>query len=169
MSCSTENKIVRDRATLAGMLAERRAAAPGTKVVFTNGCFDILHAGHARTLSFAKSQGAVLVVGINDDASVARLKGPTRPVLPLVQRLRVVAGFAAADFVIPFSEDTPLELVLALRPDVLVKGGDYRLDEIVGGREVIGWGGRVVSAPTIEGVSTRAVIQTILDRFTKKD
>ncbi len=105
------------------------------------------------------------MVGINDDASVTRLKGSGRPILPLDQRLRVLAGLASVDYVIAFPEDTPLELLQAVRPDVLVKGGDYQVSEVVGHREVQEWGGRVELAPPLQGVSTKQVIHRILSTF----
>lgn len=131
----------------------------GRRIVFTNGCFDVFHAGHAALLARARSFGDVLVVGLNDDASVARLKGPSRPVNGLADRAAVLAALSAVDIVVPFAEDTPLELVLALRPDVLVKGGDYDADTIVGSREVRGWGGTVEIVPTLEGRSSTSIIE----------
>jgi D-beta-D-heptose 7-phosphate kinase/D-beta-D-heptose 1-phosphate adenosyltransferase len=116
----------------------------GLTVVFTNGVFDLLHPGHVRTLRAARARGDALVVGLNSDASVRRLKGPGRPVQPLRARAAVLAALRDVDLVVPFSEDTPLELIRALRPQVLVKGADYGAGEIVGEREVLGWGGRVV-------------------------
>ena len=157
------DKIHIEAEKLAGILRERKNQ--GLKIAFTNGCFDIIHAGHVRTLRHARSRADLLVVGVNSDESVARLKGPNRPVLPLNQRLRVLAGLADVDFVIPFAEETPRELILALRPDVLVKGGDYQIEEVVGREEVWSWGGKVEVAPQVGELSTRNVIKTILDRF----
>ncbi len=160
---STE-KIALDRSRLATALLERRRG--GSKVVFTNGCFDVIHVGHVRLLKFARGLGDCLVVGVNDDASVTRLKGPGRPILALDQRLRVLAGFDAVDYVVPFEEDTPAALIEALHPDVLVKGGDYRtIEEVVGHEAVLGWGGRVELAPVSEGAATHLVIEDILRRF----
>lgn len=140
--------------------AVRRFGRPrcGT-VVFTNGCFDVLHRGHAEYLHAARALGDALVVGLNSDGSVRRLKGPGRPVNPLEDRAFVLASLAAVDAVVPFEEDTPRELVRALLPDVLVKGGDYRLEEIVGAEEVTAAGGRVVIAPLVPGRSTTAILQ----------
>lgn len=160
---SSTSKIARDRRALAGVLEGHRRK--GKTIVFTNGCFDVIHVGHVRLLKFARAQGDILVVGVNDDASVTRLKGPGRPVLPLDQRLRVLAGLAAVDYVLPFEEDTPAPLIDLFRPDVLVKGGDYRLEEVVGHEAVLGWGGRVELAPPVEDASTRGVIDEILKRF----
>lgn len=152
---------VLDRAALAAVLAGNR---PGRTVVFTNGCFDLLHAGHVDLLDRARALGDLLVVGVNDDASVRRLKGPTRPVTPLAERLSVLAGLRSVDYVTAFAEDTPLELITALVPDVLVKGGDWPVDRIVGGEVVRARGGRVVSLPLLPGLSTTAIIARILAR-----
>ena len=124
-------------------------------VVFTNGVFDLLHVGHVALLEAARSEGAALAVGVNSDASVRRLaKGGDRPVVPGVERARLVAALAAVDCVVLFDEDTPLALIERLRPDVLVKGADYARDAIVGADQVEGWGGRVVRVPLVAGVST---------------
>jgi D-beta-D-heptose 7-phosphate kinase/D-beta-D-heptose 1-phosphate adenosyltransferase len=130
----------------------------GERVVFTNGCFDILHAGHCRLLEQAKSLGTKLIVGLNDDASIRRLKGPNRPVNSLDDRANVLASLASVDAVIPFIEDTPLNLICALRPQVLVKGGDYIAASIVGAPEVLAWGGDVRILPLLAGRSTTAII-----------
>lgn len=127
-------------------------------IVFTNGCFDILHAGHVEYLERARSLGACLVVGVNDDESVKRLKGPSRPINPLEQRARVLAALACVDLVIPFSEDTPLQLITTLNPNILVKGADYKVEEIVGADYVLKSGGRVETIVLVEGVSTTAII-----------
>jgi D-beta-D-heptose 7-phosphate kinase/D-beta-D-heptose 1-phosphate adenosyltransferase len=152
---SIDEKIV-DRAALAGL--RRRSTAEGLKVVFTNGCFDLLHVGHVRLLVAARARGDLLVVGLNRDASVRRLKGPTRPVVAEADRAAVLCGLEAVDVVTLFDEDTPLEAIVALRPDVLVKGGDYQRDAIVGAREVIAWGGEVFVFPTIAGRSTTGLL-----------
>jgi D-beta-D-heptose 7-phosphate kinase/D-beta-D-heptose 1-phosphate adenosyltransferase len=130
-------------------------------IVFTNGCFDILHQGHLESLSRAAEQGHFLVVGVNSDASVRRLKGPERPVNDEGFRSRMLASLCMVDAVCIFDEDTPLELITAVRPDVLVKGGDYDPETIVGAREVRSWGGRVVTIPLVEGYSTSNLIQKI--------
>jgi D-beta-D-heptose 7-phosphate kinase/D-beta-D-heptose 1-phosphate adenosyltransferase len=140
----------------------RRVAAwrsSGDVVVFTNGCFDLLHVGHVRLLEQARGQGDRLIVAINSDASVSALKGPGRPVVDENARARVLAAFAAVDAVVIFTEPTPLESILALRPDVIVKGGDYREDNIVGAKEVNSWGGRVTIIPTVEGYSTTTLVE----------
>jgi rfaE bifunctional protein nucleotidyltransferase chain/domain len=136
---------------------------PGRTVVFTNGCFDLLHAGHADLLARARALGDLLVVGLNSDASVARLKGQSRPVTPQDQRAYVLAALACVDYVSLFEEDTPLALIRAVKPDVLVKGGDWPVAAIVGGEEVAARGGRVVSLPLVPGLSTTAVIGRILE------
>lgn len=128
------------------------------RVVFTNGCFDILHRGHVEYLAFARSLGDRLVVGLNSDRSVRALKGPGRPVNPVDDRAVVLAGLASVDAVVVFDEATPQDLIAALLPDVLVKGGDYSPDTVVGGPEVIAAGGRVVIAPLVPGRSTTALL-----------
>lgn len=130
----------------------------GDCVVFTNGCFDILHIGHVTLLDTARREGDRLVVGINSDQSVSRLKGSSRPIVPESARARVLAALAAVDAVVIFNDPTPLDLVLHLRPDVIVKGGDYVASEIIGGPEVISWGGRVKIVPFIPGMSTTEII-----------
>jgi len=130
----------------------------GKKIGFTNGCFDLLHPGHVSLLDQAKAQCDRLVVGLNSDSSVKRLKGETRPVQSETSRGTVLASLAAVDLVVIFEEDTPLELIKAVRPDVLVKGADYRVDQVVGGDLVAGWGGRVFLAELQQGHSTTATI-----------
>jgi D-beta-D-heptose 7-phosphate kinase/D-beta-D-heptose 1-phosphate adenosyltransferase len=140
-----------------------RAAVPG-KVVFTNGVFDLLHPGHIDLLTAARAAGDALVVGVNSDASVRRLgKGPERPIQSESSRAYVLAALAAVDRVVIFDEDTPLELVLALRPDVLVKGGDYVEGTIVGATEVRAWGGDVTVIPLLQGFSTSSLVDRVRD------
>jgi D-beta-D-heptose 7-phosphate kinase/D-beta-D-heptose 1-phosphate adenosyltransferase len=147
---------------LADLVAEARAR--GERIVMTNGCFDILHAGHVSYLEEAKSLGDRLIVAVNDDASVTRLKGPKRPITALEDRMAVLAGLAAVDWVVPFGEDTPAALIERLLPHVLVKGGDYRPDEIAGAEAVIRNGGEVRVVSLKEGRSTSKLIDLILDR-----
>lgn len=134
------------------------------RLVFTNGCFDLLHPGHVAYLDEARRLGDLLVVGVNTDASVARLKGPSRPLVSEDDRLRVLAGLAAVDALTLFDEDTPAELIAALRPDVLVKGGDYAPDEIVGRDTVEADGGRVRVIPFLPGYSTSDLVRRIQHR-----
>lgn len=142
--------------------ATEAAAGLPRPLVFTNGCFDILHRGHVTYLAQARALGASLVVGVNSDESVRRQnKAPDRPVNPLADRMAVLAALEPVSLVIPFDEDTPLELILGLRPDVLVKGGDWPVDSIVGASEVAGWGGQVHSIPFAFQRSTTALIEKI--------
>ena len=135
-----------------------RRAARGA-VVFTNGVFDLLHVGHVALLEAARAEGDALVVGLNSDASVRRLgKGADRPVVPEQERMRLVAALACVDVVVAFDDPTPLALIEALRPDVLVKGADYAHDQIVGAEAVVSWGGRVVRVPLMAGHSTSALL-----------
>ena len=140
----------------------RRREGQAAPVVFTNGCFDLLHAGHVDLLRRAKNLGRTLVVGLNSDASVRRLKGAARPVTPLEQRAYVLSGLECVDAIISFEEDTPLNLILAVRPQVLIKGGDWPTERIVGAREVESWGGKVLSLDLLPGFSTTAIIERIL-------
>ena len=138
-------------------IAEWRAA--GESIVFTNGCFDILHVGHITLLEDCRRFGSKLVLGLNSDASISRLKGPSRPIVGERERSRVMAALAAVDAVVLFEEDTPLELIRLIRPDVLVKGGDYVVETVVGHEDVIAAGGRVEIVPTVEGFSTTNIVK----------
>ena len=133
----------------------------GRRVVFTNGCFDLLHPGHVETLEKARSLGDALVVGVNSDRSVREMKGPGRPIMPEQERAEVLAALACVDGVVIFDEATPREIVAALVPDVLVKGGDWASDQIIGREETEAAGGKVVSIPVVAGYSTSAMIQKI--------
>lgn len=133
----------------------------GKRVVFTNGCFDLLHAGHVRYLTEARGLGGALIVGLNSDRSVLALKGAGRPILKESERAEVIAALEAVDFVVVFEEETPQELIARLLPDVLVKGGDWPLDQIVGREEVEATGGRVVSLGYLKGSSTTDIIARI--------
>jgi len=144
---------------LAGRLDQARAG--GARIVFTNGCFDVLHAGHVRLLDLARRRGDMLVVGLNSDASVGRLKGSSRPVNGLADRAEVLSGLSAVDHVVMFEEDTPLNLIRAIRPDVLVKGGDYTVETIVGADLVRESGGEVFIAPMLAGRSTTSMLAAI--------
>jgi D-beta-D-heptose 7-phosphate kinase/D-beta-D-heptose 1-phosphate adenosyltransferase len=135
------------------------------RVVFTNGCFDILHRGHVEYLEHARGHGDLLIVGLNTDDSVRRLKGEGRPIVPQEDRAAILAALRCVDFVVLFEEDTPANLIAQLRPDVLVKGADYQIHEIVGHEVVQAGGGEVVRIPLTPGRATRDVIATIAARF----
>jgi len=129
------------------------------KTVFTNGCFDILHVGHIRYLKEARDLGDKLVIGLNSDASVKRLKGEARPVMSQADRKEVLESLRFVDEVLIFDQDTPLELIKKVKPQILVKGGDYSIESIVGGREVLSWGGEVKSLSFHEGQSSSEIIR----------
>ena len=155
-------------ATLQAIAAEvRRLQASGKKVVFTNGCFDILHSGHVDLLARARALGDALVVAINTDASVRRMKGPNRPIIPQGERAELLRGLDVVDLVCTFDEDTPLEAILSIRPDVLVKGADWTAN-IVGQTEVESWGGKVVALPLIEGHSTTGIVERVLAQYASR-
>ena len=138
-----------------------RGQRNGRRVVFTNGCFDLLHPGHIRSLEFARSLGDVLIVGLNSDFSVRQLKGEGRPVILEKERAEILAALESVDAVVIFDDLTPREVIARLLPDVLVKGGDWPGDQIVGREEVEAAGGRVVSVPVVPGYSTSAILQKI--------
>ena len=142
-------------------LVAAEARARGERIVMTNGCFDILHTGHVAYLEEARTLGNRLIVAVNDDASVARLKGADRPINPLEDRMAVLAGLASVDWVVPFADDTPAELIGRVVPDVLVKGGDYQPDEIAGADAVRANGGRVEVLTFREGRSTTSIIESL--------
>ena len=139
----------------------RRWRAQGLKVGFTNGCFDIIHSGHVSSLKGARKLCNRLVVALNSDSSVTRLKGPKRPVNGLEDRAAVLAALDCVDLVVAFEEDTPLEVIKALRPNILFKGADYKADQVVGAREVIADGGELVLLDLVPGRSTTAVIEKV--------
>ena len=148
-----------------GLIADREAfrtfrdSLPDhTRLVFTNGCFDLLHVGHVACLQEASRQGDVLIVALNSDTSIRRLKGPTRPVIHEHNRAAMLSALDCVDYVVTFDADTPLELLRTLKPDVLVKGGTYRTDEVVGHEVVGAYGGRVHLAEIVEGMSTSAIV-----------
>jgi D-glycero-beta-D-manno-heptose 1-phosphate adenylyltransferase len=143
------------------ILHVERARRNGRRVVFTNGCFDLLHPGHIRCLEQARALGDLLIVAINTDASVQRMKGAGRPVVPEGERAEVLAALAAVDYVTMFGEDTPQQIIARVLPDVLVKGGDWGPNQIVGRAEVEAAGGRVVSIPLEPGYSTSALLERI--------
>ncbi len=159
----TEEKILENRQAAHEWANDRRAA--GQLVVFTNGVFDLLHNGHLDSLRRARAEGHVLIVGVNDDESVRRLKGPGRPILSQDQRMRLLAALECVDAVVAFGEDTPAEIIEAVAPDVLVKGGHYTVPEIVGHEFVLDRGGRVLSLPLVPGRSTSNLIDVVKQRF----
>jgi D-beta-D-heptose 7-phosphate kinase/D-beta-D-heptose 1-phosphate adenosyltransferase len=146
-----------------------RWRAAGESVVFTNGVFDLLHRGHVESLRAARAKGQRLVVGLNDDASVRRLKGPRRPPMTLEDRAAVLAALRAVDLVTAFAEDTPEELIRALRPDVLVKGADYTPEQVAGGAFVRSYGGRVETIELVPGRSTSSLDERVLERYAAGD
>ncbi|NTV54124.1 MAG: D-glycero-beta-D-manno-heptose 1-phosphate adenylyltransferase [Syntrophaceae bacterium] len=146
-----------------------RLKREGKKVVFTNGCFDILHAGHTRYLREARKLGDALILALNSDSSVRSIKGPMRPIVPEAERAEVVAALDSVDYVTVFDELTPLELIEFLRPDVIVKGGDWADKDIVGAEAVRKWGGRVAIMPEIEGASTTNIIDKVLQVYRSAD
>lgn len=155
-------KIYKKSAALKRELAQRL----GEKIVFTNGVFDLIHPGHIELLQFARAQGDILVVGINDDESVRRLKGEKRPIFPLAERMEVLAALACVDYVVPFSQDTPLQLIRSLgRIDVLVKGGDYAPGEVVGREQVEAAGGKLCLFKLAGDYSSSALIEKIVKNF----
>ncbi|MEK7287596.1 MAG: adenylyltransferase/cytidyltransferase family protein [Elusimicrobiota bacterium] len=149
--------MLRPLSTQSAARLARQFKSQGKKIVFTNGCFDLLHPGHVKILEFAKSQGDVLFLGLNSDASIRRLKGPGRPVLPLLARAKLVLALRAVDFVVPFAQSTPLKLIAAIGPDVLVKGADWPAKQIVGRK----YARRIVRVPLASGFSTTSLIRKI--------
>ena len=140
----------------------------GKRIVFTNGCFDLLHLGHIRYLEKAKTLGDILVVGVNSDHSVQNLKGPKRPILPEEERAEILSGFGCVDYITIFDEEDPLELISTLQPDILVKGGAWTKETTVGREVVERSGGEVVILPFVERASTSNIIDTILKRYEKR-
>lgn len=145
-----------------------RSREEGRRVVFTNGCFDLLHIGHLRYLEEARTLGDLLVVGLNSDRSVREIKGPLRPIIPEEERAEMVSGLGCVDYVTIFDEKDPLSLITELKPHVLVKGGDWSKETIVGKEVVERLGGQVVVIPFVPGFSTSHLIQRILERYEKK-
>jgi rfaE bifunctional protein nucleotidyltransferase chain/domain len=140
----------------------------GKKVVFTNGCFDLIHGGHIELFRKAKSLGDVLIVALNTDASVRRIKGPSRPVFPLEERFEVLGAIEYIDYLTSFAEEIPQKIIAALLPDILVKGGDWQSGQVVGRKEVEAAGGRVVIVPYLKGHSSTSIIHRILRNFPPK-
>jgi len=146
-----------------------RAKSSGKRIVFTNGCFDLLHYGHVKYLEDAKRKGDILVVAVNSDTSVRRIKGDTRPIVNELDRARVVAGLGCVDFVVLFQENTPFKVIKLLKPDIMVKGADWNKDNIVGADLVLSYGGRVSTIKLIKGRSTTKLIEKIGKIFKKKN
>jgi rfaE bifunctional protein nucleotidyltransferase chain/domain len=141
----------------------------GKRIVFTNGCFDLLHIGHIRYLEKARTLGDILIVGVNSDSSVRILKGPKRPILPVKERAEILSGLGCVDYITIFNEQDPLKLITSLHPHVLVKGGDWTKEQIVGGDVVERSGGKVVIIPFVKGTSTSNLIGTILKKYEKRN
>ncbi|MFQ5900197.1 MAG: D-glycero-beta-D-manno-heptose 1-phosphate adenylyltransferase [Thermodesulfobacteriota bacterium] len=141
----------------------------GKRIVFTNGCFDIIHAGHVRYLKESKSLGDILVVGLNSDVSVRAIKGSKRPVFTQEERIEVLSALNSTDYIFLFDEPTPIRLIEAVMPDILVKGEDWEEEDIVGGDIVKGRGGKVIRVPMVEGLSTTEVIKRIVGLYARED
>ena len=139
--------------------------ASGKKLVFTNGCFDILHVGHVRYLNLARACGDALVVGLNSDSSVRQLKGPGRPIVPELERAEVLSALASVDYVFLFEDTTPQRVIDTIVPDILVKGADWSISEIVGRETVEAAGGKVMNLPLVQDLSTSGIIETVIRRF----
>ncbi|MCM8830147.1 MAG: D-glycero-beta-D-manno-heptose 1-phosphate adenylyltransferase [Candidatus Omnitrophica bacterium] len=139
----------------------RQLKKEGRKIIFTNGCFDILHKGHIRLLKKAKSLGEVLIVGLNTDSSVRRLKGEDRPFFKQDERAEILSSLEMVDYIVLFPQDTPYKLIETIKPDILVKGGDYRKDGVVGRDIVESYGGKVYIFPVVKGVSTTKIVEKI--------
>jgi D-beta-D-heptose 7-phosphate kinase/D-beta-D-heptose 1-phosphate adenosyltransferase len=157
-----QSKIV-DARTLAGKLKDLRKA--GKRIVFTNGCFDLLHVGHVRYLSAARNEGDLLVVGLNSDQSIKIIKGSQRPIMEQDQRSEILASLQVVDYVTLFDESDPFKLIQHLKPTILVKGADWSAEEIIGADFVTARGGRVVRVPLVQDTSSSAIIERIIKRF----
>lgn len=160
-------RLIQDKIKPAGVLKKiiLRLKKQGKKIAFTNGCFDILHSGHVSYLQEAKKQADIVVVAINSDSSVRRIKGEGRPVLNLKNRMQTVAALESVDFVTYFKQDTPLEIIKLLKPDILFKGGDWNRNKIVGSDFIKSYGGRVMTLPFIKGQSSSKIIQKVGKTF----
>ena len=155
--------IIEDRGLLKKIVEELKNQ--NLKIVFTNGCFDIVHRGHVEYLNKAKKLGDVLIVGINSDKSIKKIKGDKRPIIPLHSRAYVLDNLKAVDFVVPFDEETPIELIKIIKPDVHVKGGDYKEEDLPEAEVVKSYGGKIEIIPLIEGFSTTKIITGVLERY----
>ncbi|ACX71925.1 rfaE bifunctional protein [Methanocaldococcus vulcanius M7] len=155
--------IIEDRKLLENIVKELKNQ--NLKIVFTNGCFDIIHRGHVEYLNKAKKLGDILIVGINSDKSIKKIKGNKRPIIPLYSRVYVLDNLKAVDFVVPFDEETPINLIKIIKPDVHVKGGDYREEDLPEAEIVKSYGGEIKIIPLIEGFSTTKIINWILEKY----
>lgn len=162
MSISKIDKIIDEEALSAKLAPLRRA---GKRIVFTNGCFDILHAGHVRYLTAARDQGDLLVLGLNSDKSVRKIKGPKRPVVDQTGRAEVLAALTCVDYISIFDDADPLTLIKTVKPDVLVKGADWPMEKIIGADFVKACGGSVVRVAVVSAISTSRIIETIVERY----
>jgi D-beta-D-heptose 7-phosphate kinase/D-beta-D-heptose 1-phosphate adenosyltransferase len=163
LSHSDSESKIKNRDVLTVIIEAEKAG--GKRIVFTNGCFDLLHAGHVKYLQKARRLGDILVLGLNSDASVRRLKGPKRPLIDEEERAHILAALDCIDYVVIFDEDTPLELITALKPHILAKGGDYTADGVVGKEIVEAYGGRVELVSFVDGKSTTNIIERVLERY----
>ncbi len=155
--------ITTDRKLLEGIVNELKAQ--NLKIVFTNGCFDILHKGHVEYLARAKKFGDILMVGINSDESIKKIKGAKRPIIPLESRIYVLNNLKPVDFVIPFDEETPINLIKIIKPDIHVKGGDYKEEDLPEAKIIKEYGGKVKILPLVEGFSTTNIIERVLKKY----
>jgi len=155
-----------DRKPLKDKIDALRGA--GKKIAFTNGCFDILHVGHVRYLKEARKTADILILALNSDSSVRAIKGEKRPLIPEMERAEILAGLECIDFVTIFTESTPLELICYLRPDVLVKGGDWPEDQVVGRSEILEWGGQVRLIPEVIGKSTTNIVEKVISVYCRE-
>ena len=155
--------IIEDRRLLEDIVRELKNQ--NLKIVFTNGCFDIIHRGHVEYLNKAKKLGDILIVGINSDKSIKKIKGNKRPIIPLYSRAYVLDNLKAVDFVVPFDEETPIELIKIIKPDVHVKGGDYKEEDLPEAEIVKSYGGEIKIIPLVEGFSTTKIIEWVLNKY----
>jgi rfaE bifunctional protein nucleotidyltransferase chain/domain len=157
--------IITDRNLLKNIVNELKAQ--NLKIVFTNGCFDIIHKGHIEYLNHAKKFGDILIVGINSDESIKKIKGDKRPIIPLESRIYILDNLKSIDFVVPFDEETPINLIKIIKPDVHVKGGDYNEEDLPESKIIKECGGKVKIIPLVEGFSTTNVIEWVLEKYKK--
>jgi len=161
--CYKSNKIIKNLEELKSIVESLKAK--GYKIVFTNGCFDLLHIGHLRTLQKAKSLGDILIVGVNSDSSVRRIKGRGRPIIPENERAEIIASLECVDYVVIFSEPDPIKLIKTIKPDVHVKGGDYDIDKLPEAEIVKSYGGEIVLTDIVADHSTTKIIEQIIKKF----